>query len=184
MSAPIAFSSLSSSSSPGRGTCYAPRPFVDLSSSSFAWWGRGNEFDTSKVPSRSSPSRSPCADEPGASRACLTIFDTTYGAIATMQTRHRERQGQRNVLRVAIAAAKSPRTPELWFARVRVVECRQGPRPLSPRGISGGKRGYVHGGLGRSPRVSINILRSAQACKIQAGAHGRRIGGGVHVTSL
>lgn len=51
-------------------------PLADLSSSSLEWWGRGNEFDTSKVPSRSRPSRSPWADEPGASFACLMIFDT------------------------------------------------------------------------------------------------------------
>jgi hypothetical protein len=53
--------------------------FVDFSSSSLEFCGRGNELDTSSVPSRSRPSNSPCAivDEPEASRPCLTIFVTT-----------------------------------------------------------------------------------------------------------
>ena len=51
--------------------------FDDFSSSSPELWGKGNEFVTSKVPSRSSPSSKPWTDK-WDSELCLTIFETTY----------------------------------------------------------------------------------------------------------
>ena len=51
--------------------------FEDFSSSSPELWGKGNEFVTSKVPSKSSPSSKPWTDE-WDSELCLTIFETTY----------------------------------------------------------------------------------------------------------
>ena len=55
-----------------------PVDFADFSSSSPTWYGRANEFDTSRIPSRSRPNNKPWAVEDGASRACLIILVTTY----------------------------------------------------------------------------------------------------------
>lgn len=59
----------------------------------------------------------------------------------------RHPEHQHNVLRDAIAAAKTPGTPEFLDQRAG-AECRQGPRPS--QGNTGAK---VHGGLGR-PEVA------------------------------
>lgn len=60
-----------------------PIDLFDLSSSSPPWCGSGNEFETSRVPSRSRPSRRPWAVLEGASRPCLMILVTTNASSCT-----------------------------------------------------------------------------------------------------
>ena len=55
-----------------------PITLVDFSSSSCEWYGRGNELETSNVPSKSRPSSTPWAVIEGASYACFMILETTY----------------------------------------------------------------------------------------------------------